>query len=237
MPNAHCIIGSGSDIAQALANSLLNNGEFVHLITRTPEKLTQASQHDSCVIAGADVTDTASLKEAMINFNGNYQSLTYFPGSICLKSLASVNDEEVLENFKINALGALNAVKFAAPKFIRSGGSIVFISTVAVQRGFTNHSIISMCKGALEGLTKSLAKELSPNIRVNCIAPSLVRTKLSDKLLENPAVVDALAKAHPLKRLGEAKDISNAIEFLISPESNWVTGQIIHVDGGRSTLD
>ena len=99
------------------------------------------------------------------------------------------------------------------------------------------HALISTCKAALEGLTVALAKELSPHIRVSCIAPSLTKTALSESLVSAPAVAKALGDAHAMKRLGEATDIASAIEFLISQKSSWITGQIIPVDGGRSTLD
>ena len=237
MTRTHCIIGASSDIATSLINKLLEQGDNLHLITRSINSLEQFKKSPQCTITEVDVTDTNALKEAISSYKGPYASLVYFPGSIVLKSLSMVTDEDVLEHFKINTLGAMNAVKFSQKKLLEGEGSVVFISTVAVQKGFTNHTVISMCKGALEGLTKSLAKELSPTIRVNCVAPSLVKTKLSHALLTNPSLEEAIAKSHPLKRLGESEDIAQAVAFLISENSSWITGQILNVDGGRSTLD
>ena len=118
----------------------------------------------------------------------------------------------------------------------KNKGSIVLFSTVAVQRGFANHSIIASVKGAIEGLTVSLAAEFAPNIKVNCIAPSLTNSKLAEPILKNKIVAEGIAKAHPLKRIGEGKDTAAMAKFLLTEESSWITGQIIGVDGGRSTL-
>ena len=118
----------------------------------------------------------------------------------------------------------------------KNKGSIVLFSTVAAQRGFTNHSIIASVKGAIEGLTVSLAAEFAPNIKVNCIAPSLTNSKIAEPILKNKIVAEGIAKAHPLKRIGEGKDTAAMAKFLLTEESSWITGQIIGVDGGRSTL-
>ncbi len=118
----------------------------------------------------------------------------------------------------------------------KNNGSIVLFSSVAAQKGFTNHTIIATAKAAIEGLTVTLAAEFAPSIRVNCIAPSLTNSKIAQSMLKNPIVAEALAKAHPLKRVGEGKDSAALAKFLLSDESSWVTGQIIGVDGGRSSL-
>ena len=118
----------------------------------------------------------------------------------------------------------------------KNKGSIVLFSTVAAQRGFTNHSIIASVKGAIEGLTVSLAAEFAPDIKVNCIAPSLTNSKIAEPILKNKIVAEGIAKAHPLKRIGEGKDTAAMAKFLLTEESSWITGQIIGVDGGRSTL-
>jgi NAD(P)-dependent dehydrogenase (short-subunit alcohol dehydrogenase family) len=118
----------------------------------------------------------------------------------------------------------------------KNSGSIVLFSSVAAQKGFTNHTIIATAKAAIEGLTVTLAAEFAPNIRVNCIAPSLTNSKIAQPMLKNPIVAEALAKAHPLKRVGEGRDSASIAKFLLSDESSWITGQIIGVDGGRSRL-
>jgi NAD(P)-dependent dehydrogenase (short-subunit alcohol dehydrogenase family) len=107
---------------------------------------------------------------------------------------------------------------------------------VAANTGMPFHSSIAMAKAAIEGLTKSLAAELAPAIRVNCIAPALTNTSLGEKFLNTPEKIEASQKRNPLKKIGEPIDLANAIEFLLSEKSNWITGQVIAVDGGMNTL-
>lgn len=163
--------------------------------------------------------------------------VVYFPGTINLKPFHRLTASEFNSDLNINALGAvaftqayLNNIKKV------SSASIVFISTVAVSIGLPFHSSISMAKGALEGLAKSLAAELAPSIRVNCVAPSLVDTPLSDKFVNTPEKLEAMQKRNPLRKVGEATDVANAIVFLLGNESNWISGQIIAVDGGMNNL-
>jgi len=137
---------------------------------------------------------------------------------------------------KLNLYSAVELIKAYQDSLRKNKGSIVLFSTVAAQRGFTNHSIIASAKAAIEGLTVSLAAEFAPNIRVNCIALSLTNSKIAQPMLKNEAIAQGIAKAHPLKRLGEGKDGAGLAKYLLSDESSWVTGQIIAVDGGRSKL-
>tara|TARA_B110000459_G_C16567161_1_gene474558 strand:+ start:838 stop:1554 length:717 start_codon:yes stop_codon:yes gene_type:complete len=234
---AHCLIGANSTIAKTLIKTLLAKGDRVHLIARQENGLEDFISHENVTFATADVTDHGALKQAIQGNDFSYESLVYFPGSIVLKGLKAIKNEDVDSHFSINTKGALFAAQFAEQKLKSANGSVVFISSVAAQKGFMKHALISMCKAALEGLTVALAKELSPHIRVNCIAPSLTKTALSESLVSAPAVAKALGDAHAMKRLGEATDIASAIEFLISQQSSWITGQMIPVDGGRSTLD
>lgn len=168
---------------------------------------------------------------------GDLHGLVYFPGTINLKPFHRLKPEEFTTDFTLNSLGAvaftqsyLNNLKSA------ESASVVFISTVAVGVGLPFHSSISMAKGAIEGLTKALAAEYAPSIRVNCVAPSLVNTPLGEKFLSTPEKVESMQKRNPMNRVGTATDIANAISFLLNEESSWVTGQIIAVDGGMSTL-
>jgi len=137
---------------------------------------------------------------------------------------------------KLNLYSAIEVIKGFQEELKKSSGSIVLFSSVAAQKGFTNHTIIATAKAAIEGLTVTLAAEFAPNIRVNCIAPSLTNSKIAQPMLKNPIVAEALAKAHPLKRVGEGRDSASIAKFLLSDESSWITGQIIGVDGGRSRL-
>ena len=137
---------------------------------------------------------------------------------------------------KLNLYSAIEVIKGFQDELKKSSGSIVLFSSVAAQKGFTNHTIIASAKAAIEGLTVTLAAEFAPYIRVNCIAPSLTSSKISQSMLKSPVVAEALAKAHPMKKLGEGKDSAALAKFLLSEDSSWVTGQVIGVDGGRSSL-
>ena len=123
------------------------------------------------------------------------------------------------------------------PKLVAAdNSSIVLMSTVAVKRGMPFHSSVSASKGAIEGLTKSLAAEYAPKIRVNAVAPSIVDTPLANRFLNNDLKIEKSAQKHPMKRVGNSADIAETINFLLSEKSSWMTGQIIGVDGGTSTL-
>ena len=136
----------------------------------------------------------------------------------------------------MNKYSAVEVIKGYQDSLKKNKGSVVLFSTVAAQRGFTNHAIIASTKAAVEGLTVSLAAEFAPNIRVNCIAPSLTNSKIAEPMLKNKLIAEGLAKAHPMKRIGEGKDAAAMAKFLLTDESSWITGQIIGVDGGRSKL-
>jgi len=147
-----------------------------------------------------------------------------------------VNEQDFNKCMKLNLYSAFDIIKGYQESLKKNKGSIVLFSTIAAQRGFTNHSIIASTKAAVEGLTVSLAAEFAPNIRVNCIAPSLTKSKISQPILKSTPVAEGIAKAHPMKRIGEGKDAAAMAKFLLTEESSWITGQIIGVDGGRSSL-
>lgn len=168
---------------------------------------------------------------------GVIDGLVYFPGTINLKPFHRLTEADFLNDYRINSLGAVAFVQSYLASLKKSNvGSIVFISTVAVSTGMPFHSSIAMAKGAIEGLTKSLAAEFAPTIRVNCIAPSLVNTPLGEKFINSPEKLEASQKRNPLKKVGEALDLANAVDFLLSDKSSWITGQVIAVDGGMNNL-
>lgn len=163
--------------------------------------------------------------------------LVYCPGSILLKPFQRIEPEDFVSDYRLQVLGAVKTIQALLPRLRRSGhSSVVLFSTVAVQTGFRFHTLISSSKGAVEGLVKALAAELAPEIRVNAIAPSLTDTPLSSKLLDSTEKREANASRHPLKRIGSTSDIADMAEYLLSDKSGWITGQVIHVDGGLSTL-
>ena len=146
-------------------------------------------------------------------------------------------DDDLLHDFRVNAMGAAQAIRAALPALkAAEQASVVLFSSVAAGHGFASHASIAMAKGAVEALTRSMAAELAPKVRVNWVAPSLTRTPLSAPLLATEQMSALLAQLHPLQRLGEIDDIVSAAAFLLSDKAGWMTGQVIAVDGGRSTL-
>ena len=141
-----------------------------------------------------------------------------------------------MQSFNLNLISATEVIKSLSDNLKKNKGSIVLFSTVAVKQGFPNHAIVSSAKGAIEGLTLALAAEFAPNVRINCIAPSLTNSKISNFLLKNEKMAESIAKMHPLKRIGEGSDSASVAKFLLSDESSWITGQILGIDGGRSSV-
>jgi NAD(P)-dependent dehydrogenase (short-subunit alcohol dehydrogenase family) len=231
------IFGATGGIGAALARRLAAAGRPLHLIGRDPAKLEGLAAELGASSAVADVTDRGELEVAIKAAGPAVAGLAYCVGSINLKPAARITEEDVLRDFRLNALGAFNAVQLALSALKAApAAAVVLFSTIAVQQGFANHASIGMAKGAVEGLMLSLAAELAPKIRVNCVAPSLTKTPLAAALTSSEQMASAIAALHPIPRLGEAEDVAAAAAFLLSPDASWITGQVIGVDGGRSTL-
>jgi len=163
--------------------------------------------------------------------------LAYFPGTINLKPFNRISEADFTTDFSVNALGAAAFVQAYLPNLKSAAApSIVLFSTVAVATGMQFHASVAMAKGAVEGLTRSLAAELAPKIRVNCIAPSLTDTPLAEKLLGSAEKAEAGKNRNPLKLIGTTTDLANAITFLLSENANWITGQVLAVDGGMGAV-
>lgn len=161
----------------------------------------------------------------------------YCPGSINLRPFNALKIESFLEDYKINFLGAVKSLQKILPFMKKSdNASIVFFSTVAVSTGMPFHSSVSSSKGAIEGLTRSLAAEFAPKIRVNSIAPSIVKTNLSEKFLNSDLKLEKSGQRHPLGRIGKVEEISKLAAYLLSDNSSWITGQVIKIDGGIGSI-
>lgn len=225
----YIIIGASSGIGFQLAKNLSEKGHTIYALNRNKAHLDSIS---NCHFYEVDIT-TESPNFPSIE--GNIDGLIYCPGSINLKPFRALKPEDFLNEYQINFMGAVKSIKQYLPNLQLSElPSIVLFSTVAVQTGMSFHASIASAKGAIEGLTKSLAAEFAPKIRVNAIAPSLTATPLADKLINNESKLKASEERHPLKKIGTSSDISNAVEFLLN--ANLMTGQIMHVDGGMSAI-
>jgi NAD(P)-dependent dehydrogenase (short-subunit alcohol dehydrogenase family) len=226
----YIIIGGSSGIGKELV-SLLEEQEASIIATFNKNEV---QNRKKVTYIQLDVT-TDSLN--LDNLPEEIHGLAYCPGSINLKPFHRFKEEDFIADFKLQVLGATNIIQQLLPKIKKSeDASILLFSTVAVQSGFNFHSQVAMSKGAIEGLTRSLAAELAPTIRVNAIAPSLTNTNLASRFLNTPAKMDLQAENNPLKKIGDAKNVAEAAAFLITPKSAWITGQIIHVDGGFSKI-
>ncbi|MFT4601448.1 MAG: NAD(P)-dependent dehydrogenase (short-subunit alcohol dehydrogenase family) [Arenicella sp.] len=225
----YLIIGASSGIGKALVKELAVNDNqiFCTYNSNKTEDFGHVHYHE------LDVTSDFDLDFLPDQLDG----LVYCPGTINLKPFKRLKPSDFIEDINLQVIGAIKVIQAVLPLLKKAeNASILLFSTVAVQSGFNFHSQVSVSKGAIEGLTKSLAAEFAPTIRVNAIAPSLTDTPLSAGLLNTDQKREANANRHPLKRIGTAEDIARAAAFLISEKASWISGQIIHVDGGMSSL-
>ena len=227
----YLIIGGSSGIGQELAIQLFQSGKQVFAtFNKSEPKLENTNIHFHHLDVLEDTFYLDFLPDELAG-------LAYCPGSISLRPFERIKPLDFETDYKLQVIGAIKLIQLVLPRLKKSGNaSIVLFSTVAVQSGLPFHTQVAASKGALEGLTKALAAELAPTIRVNCIAPSLTDTPLAASLLNTEQKKEANALRHPLKRIGTAGDIANMASFLLSPKASWITGQILHVDGGMSSL-
>lgn len=226
MRKTFVVVGASSGIGHAIATTLLRQGNRVITISRNTPDLT-GNEHIQADVIGTDLENVPAPE----NING----LVYAPGSINLKPFRGLKPSDFQSDFNVNVLGAVNVLQWAQKSFA-ADASVVLFSTVAVSQGMPFHASVAAAKGAVEGLVRSLAAEWAPKVRVNAVAPSLTDTPLAERLLNNEAKREGAAKRHPLQRFGAAQDVANAALFLLGDESLWMSGQVLGVDGGISTL-
>jgi NAD(P)-dependent dehydrogenase (short-subunit alcohol dehydrogenase family) len=227
----YLVIGASSGIGKKLAEQL---SELGHHIIGTYCKNEIHSNNPLIQFHPLNVLDENIVLDFLPEIlNG----VIYCPGSINLRPFERIKPTDFIDDYNMQVVGAIKILQTVASKLKKSdNAAIVLFSTVAVQTGLPFHSQVAASKGAIEGLTKALAAEYAPKIRVNCIAPSLTDTPLAANLLNSEQKIEANAQRHPLKRIGTTDDIVNMVEFLLSTKASWITGQIMHVDGGISTL-
>lgn len=218
----HLIVGGSHGIGYAIVRNLAKEGHNLYVIARTSGNLTKI---DNVTHIKKDIlTKTLDLSILPDEIHG----VAYCPGSINLKPF-----KLIFKRLQYKCNWAIKTLKSVLKPLKKAGGSVVLFSTVTVQQGMPFHA---SAKGAIEGLTRSLAAEWAPKIRVNCIAPSLTDTPLASRLLSTPEKKEAASNRHPMKRVGSADELGSIAAFLLSQKSSWVTGQIIGVDGGLSSL-
>ena len=232
----YIIFGATGGMGCAIARSLVQDGHLVHLVARDTNAVATLAGELQATFSVCDVTDHDQVRQSVADAGPSIDGLVYAVGSIVLKPLKATTPEALHNALATNATGALIAIQAAEQALKAAHGSVLLFSTVAVGQGFANHGIVSMVKGAVEGLTRALAAELAPKVRVNAIAPSLSDTAMAAPLLANEAMRTSLAKVHPLGRLGDPSDVVGIARVLLGEQGSWITGQIIGVDGGRGAL-
>lgn len=234
------IFGATGGVGEATARRVHAQGHPLHLVARKADSLADLAGELGASSTAIDLDEAGAFARVAEEAaqGGALAGLVFAVGTINLKPLARLTRADFERDYLVNALWAAEAVQAALPALVKQEGdaSVVLFSSVAVAQGFANHASIGMAKGAVEGLTRSLAAELAPKVRVNCIAPSLTRTPLASKLTANSQMADAIAAMHPLPRLGEPEDVAALTAFLVSRDASWITGQVMAVDGGRSNL-
>lgn len=227
MPKNFLFAGASSAIALQTASMLQLDGHQVFGISTKP---LSEGYNQSFLVERYSQGFLPVLEQPL-------DGLVYFPGTINLKPFARITPADFTRDYEINALGAAMFIQHYLPNLKKSGtASVVLISSVAASLGLPFHSSISMAKAALEGLTRALAAELAPSIRVNCIAPSLVDTPLASKFIDTDEKREQVAKRNPLRKVGSPSDIAGTVCFLLCDESKWMTGQILSIDGGMGSL-
>ena len=230
MNKTFLLIGGSYGIGNKIIDLLPNDSEII-VASRTKEGLLNKKVKHITFNA---TEDSLSLEELPSKIDG----FVYCPGSINLRPFKGLKSEAFLNDFKLNVLGAVKCLQIIQPLLAASEqASVVLFSTVAVQTGIPFHASVAASKGALEGLGRSLAAEWAPKIRVNLIASSITDTPLANRFLNNEIKKEKSSLRHPLKRIGSVNDVAELAVFLLTEKSSWMTGQVIGLDGGISTLN
>lgn len=225
------VIGGSTGIGKSLVEILQVNHQVVATYNNTTDN---SWSNQNVRFVQLNVLEQVINTQELPN---QIDGIAYCVGAINLKPFARASEQDFLKDYQLQVLGAVKTIQALLPNLkVAPTASIVLFSTVAVKTGFNFHGIVSASKGAIEGLTKALAAELAPKIRVNCIAPSITQTPLASSLLNTPEKIEANAQRHPLKKIGQPQDVAALASFLLNDESSWITGQVFAVDGGMSAL-
>jgi NAD(P)-dependent dehydrogenase (short-subunit alcohol dehydrogenase family) len=226
------VVGGSSGIGLEITRLLAKKEHKVKVVSRSADSLVDLGD---VTHLQKDITSDPLEADTLPN---KIHGLAYCPGTIRLRPFHRLKEADFTTDWQVNFIGAIKAIQACLPamKKAEPPASIVLFSTVAVGTGMPFHASIASAKGAIEGLTRSLAAEFAPKIRVNAIAPSLTDTNLAQTLLSDDGKRAAAAERHPLKRFGNASDIATVATFLLEDQSTWITGQVIAVDGGMGAV-
>jgi NAD(P)-dependent dehydrogenase (short-subunit alcohol dehydrogenase family) len=231
MTKTYVVAGATSGIGQQVTAKLAGRGATVHALSRRGEQANAPANviHTRCDL----LAEAPTFPQLDVPSHG----LVYLPGTINLKPFHLLRRKDFIQDLEVIYLGAVRILQHYLPQLRKAdSASVVLMSTVAVQTGLAFHASVAGAKGAVEGLTRALAAELAPSIRVNAVAPSLTDTPLAKPLLNQPTKRESAAKRHPLQRIGKPGDISSAVCFLLTEDADWIIGQVLAVDGGLSAI-
>ena len=233
------IFGATGTIGSALARQITHEGGSVFLAGRDEAATSALAAELGADYGLFDAADEASVQDLIAKANAKtpVTGLIWAVGSILLKPLAKLSAQDYASTYHLNVIAPALAIRDAAPHLKTTHGAVLLFSSVAATQGFVAHGAIASAKAGVEGLARSLAAELSPEIRVNVIAPSLTDSKMAAPLLSNEVMAKGIASAHPLRRLGEGQDFAALGTLLMDNErAGWITGTVLAVDGGRQSL-
>ena len=238
-PRSVLILGGTGGIGSALARRLHAEGCRLVLAARDPQKLAALGAELGATTLEADATDAAAVDAAVaraVELHGRLDGAANCVGSILLKPAHLTSPDEFSRTIALNLTTAFNLVRAAAKVMVRqNSGNIALVSSVAAQRGLVSHEAIAAAKAGVEALARSAAASYArQGVRVNCVAPGLVRTPLAAALTANEAALKASTALHPLGRIGEPDEVAAALAWLLHPAQGWITGQVLGVDGGMS---
>ncbi|MFZ1430048.1 MAG: SDR family oxidoreductase [Geminicoccaceae bacterium] len=238
MGHSILVMGATGGIGACVARRLATAGHRLHLSARDGRRLEALAEELGAECTAGDVRDPSQIKRvvAAATVDGALAGLVFAVGSIDLGPLKRLTPAQFADAFALNVTAPALAVQAAAEALTAGRGSVVLFSSVAAGSGFRMHAVTGTVKAAVEGLTRSLAAELAPAIRVNCIAPTLTRTPLAAAFTSSPTLAEGIARQHPLGRLAEPEDIAGVAAMLLGADGAFITGEVIHVDGGRGAV-